>query len=343
MTERRKISWNNKYQLDLGNSQSSCLIKPRGSHIDDSLKFKILKEFYDKKEDQDFNFTSTLCFIFIRLKNSQRIWRSPSSFNKMFENKQYNIDCWSRAQQKMKEFIENETWCYDSVNIHNYLKQTLGLNIARSSITSHLKNHFNYSFKRVSSRPILADPIRWIILKAIFWAEFGNIMEDRLVYVNVDEVLFTKSTKINYSWGKSGRQIIVSNISFVGSLAMICAITSRGGWFFSPLTSKNNSLVFIEFIKRLINWLTEDQSIKLKDIVILLDNSPIHCSNETMKYLDQIGWTIIFLAPYSPEYAPIELLFHMLKMNLAKHCKGIKVNLSKENGKKSNKGMNCFD
>ena len=237
--------------------------------------------------------------------------------------------------RRWKSLLKNETWCYDSVNIHNYLKQTLGLNIARSSITSHLKNHFNYSFKRVSSRPILADPIRWIILKAIFWAEFGNIMEDRLVYVNVDEVLFTKSTKINYSWGKSGRQIIVSNISFVGSLAMICAITSRGGWFFSPLTSKNNSLVFIEFIKRLINWLTEDQSIKLKDIVILLDNSPIHCSNETMKYLDQIGWTIIFLAPYSPEYAPIELLFHMLKMNLAKHCKGIKVNLSKENGKRA--------
>ena len=128
MTERRKISWNNKYLLDLGNSQSSCLIKPRGSHIDDSLKLKILKEFYDKKK------TKTLISqaLFVSYSSVWRILKeyeeSPSSFNKMFENKQYNIDCWSRAQQKMKEFIENETWCYDSVNIHNYLKQTLGLN-----------------------------------------------------------------------------------------------------------------------------------------------------------------------------------------------------------------------
>ena len=48
----------------------------------------------------------------------------------------------------------------------------------------------------------------------IYALEFSNIVDNTKVLVNIDEVIFSKSTKINYSWIRKGRSKFWSNISF---------------------------------------------------------------------------------------------------------------------------------
>ena len=56
---------------------------------------------------------------------------------------------------------------------------------------------------------------------------------------------------------------------------------------------------------------------KLKNSVIILDNLKVHRSEATMKFMSK--WDIYFLIPsFTPEIAPIELVFNILKKRLIK-------------------------
>ena len=47
-----------------------------------------------------------------------------------------------------------------------------------------------------------------------------------------------------------------------------------------------------------------------------MDNSPIHTSNYWMKALCQQNWKVMLLSPYWPQFAAIEMMFHILKRRL---------------------------
>ena len=160
-------------------------------------------------------------------------------------------------------------------------------------------------------------------------------MSAHQVIVNVDEVFLSNSTKINYSWASKRKTKIVQNISFKGSQALIGAITSRGGWFIFRLHSHNNSDIFIDYIENLVEWLTKTQGIGIAWVALLMDNSPIHSSKKTVKYLNWIGCRIVFLSLYNPEYWPIELLFNLLKSNLSKHWKRESMKIADKTGWRS--------
>ena len=122
------------------------------------------------------------------------------------------------------------------------------------------------------------------------------------------------------------------NINFRGSLSMIGSITSTGEMFFSSLKTTNNSQVFNEYITKLMLWLWYDLRLEKDKIILIMDNSPIHWSKIWLKHLDDLGWQVVFLAPYCPQFAPIELLFHLLKVKVWKHSKNEVTNLSKADG-----------
>ena len=63
-----------------------------------------------------------------------------------------------------------------------------------------------------------------------------------------------------------------------------------------------------------------------------MDNSKVHTSNKWMEYLNSLSWRSLFLSPYSPEYAPIVLLFNHLKQKLSYHWKDLVINLNKKEG-----------
>ena len=151
----------------------------------------------------------------------------------------------------------------------------------------------------------------------MFWIEFASNIDAFNVFINIDEVIFSTSTKINYSWTIKGNQNLAYNSNFKGSSALIGAITSQGDWFFSPLNSKSNSNIFISFIEELLKWLSIDLKIETQRIIQLMDNSQIHTSKKWMEYFKEQKWRIMFLAPYWSQFAPIELMFNNIKREYA--------------------------
>ena len=201
-------------------------------------------------------------------------------------------------------------------DITKKIKEDLGIKVDERSIRELKKNKFDYSFKRVSSRSIQDDSYRLNLIKKLFAIEYLHKLKTGNLIVNVDEVLFSNKTKINYSWAKKGEAANIQNVLFGCSISMIVSITSRGEWFRSHLKSNNNSDQFIYFLKKLLLWIQHDLNYPIEETIIILDNCKIHKSKRTLKFLKRCKALIVFVPPYTPEMYPIELIFHLLKRRL---------------------------
>ncbi len=97
------------------------------------------------------------------------------------------------------------------------------------------------------------------------------------------------------------------------SINMISAITNSGKLYFKTYTGNFSSIVFIEFLKRLI------KQVKGK-LFLILDNLSIHKSKEVAEWINQNKHRIelFFLPTYSPDLNPDELLNQDLKANIYK-------------------------
>ena len=47
--------------------------------------------------------------------------------------------------------------------------------------------------------------------------------------------------------------------------------------------------------------------------VIIIDNARIHHDNDLVELIEGLGYQIVFLSPYSPDYNPIEMAFSTIK------------------------------
>jgi transposase len=174
--------------------------------------------------------------------------------------------------------------------------------------------------KKISARPTYLDIERHSLIKRVFAIELSNLMRPTKLLINVDEVSFSHLTKYNYSWAKRGKSCFARNKLFKGSFTMIFAITSRGDWISSPLSRRNNSKIFLSFIERMNQWIVRDLNYNNHlDTIILLDNCRIHKSKLLMESYLETGIQIVFLPPYSPQFAPVELMFGRMKYLLNKH------------------------
>ena len=113
----------------------------------------------------------------------------------------------------------------------------------------------------------------------------------------------------------------MNNICFSHSLSLICAITTNGDWFATNLNNTNNSEKFIDFIDNLSKWIKEDLQYEMSQITLLMDNSTIHKAKRCLDYMNKLGWKVVLLFPYSPEFAPIELCFNTLKKRIVKQVR----------------------
>ena len=68
--------------------------------------------------------------------------------------------------------------------------------------------------------------------------------------------------------------------------------------------------------------------------IALVDNASYHKTKESRLKLTEIFDHVFFIPPYTPQYAPIELFFNIVKMKLKKHIKDAAINLNSSVGEK---------
>ena len=142
----------------------------------------------------------------------------------------------------------------------------------------------------------------------------------------------SRNTRQNYSWSKKGSNTNAENITFVGSLSLIWAITSTGKYYIDSGWKHNNSKKFIWFMKNLKIWLIDRLGYRASQIVVISDNWAFHRSKRTINYLKNSNLKILFLPPYTPQMAPVELFFSLLKRMLKKHSKAQRIKIARHEG-----------
>ena len=57
----------------------------------------------------------------------------------------------------------------------------------------------------------------------------------------------------------------------------------------------------------------ECTDISINDVIITLDNAPIHCSIKTKTWAAKLRFSLEWLIPYTPNFRPVETVFGMTK------------------------------
>ena len=320
------------YEIDDEEEWKSLKLKSKFNRLSNSIRLEIFISHYKKLISRS-KISENLCIPYSTVNSVIRNFENdPSRAKYWFSSTFATISKSKLIRNTINKFIQSYDKPFTSNQIIRYIKELTGADISRLELISYMKNFLKMSYKRVSSRPIQANSKRNMLLKSIFLLEFANIVNKQFIFVNIDEVIFSNTTKWNYSWSFRGKGCTKDNITFTGSLAVFGAITSKGDWFFSNLIRHNNSVEFIIFIKELMNWLLEDLKVSSHYIVLIIGNSPIHTSAYLMKNLKDLNCKVVFLSPYWPNFAPIELMFHILKKRIWRHSRIESIRLYSNNG-----------
>ena len=93
-----------------------------------------------------------------------------------------------------------------------------------------------------------------------------------------------------------------------------------------------NSQSFLCFLKHMIGNIKETEDIDPIDIMLILDNAPIHQANVVLEFINTSKLRWVFLSQYSSELAPVETAFAILKQKAWRNAKR-GISLDSEEGK----------
>lgn len=124
----------------------------------------------------------------------------------------------------------------------------------------------------------------------------------------IDESHFSNEPYVQRGWFLIGEKKKASTPKKREKKTILGGLNLKTQRIYWKQADKGNSKVFIEFLYQL------KQSFPGKLIVLILDNSSIHKSKRVKGFLKHNPWVKLkLLAPYSPEYNPIERFWLWLK------------------------------
>ena len=179
-----------------------------------------------------------------------------------------------------------------------------------------VKKELKYCYKRGSSRSYLSinDDLKY--WQSIFALRVLKNLSLGKIFINVDESSFTKSVKSNYSWLPVGESHPIVNTWGTGRAVVLFALISNGDWLWFISKRTTNSEVFWNFIILLAKYIELWMDFSASESELILDNASIHLSTVTKQITRKLGLRMWLLPQYSPNLAPVEIVFGMLKSKL---------------------------
>ncbi len=151
------------------------------------------------------------------------------------------------------------------------------------------------------------------------WANYGerrrelseNLAQARkegrkLIYL--DEIVFSKRSFLGIDWSRTNQHIHVDQQQiYQGYRATIAACSEERG--IEHIQTHNQAIDSQDFIRYL-------RMLKLGNpgrVALLMDQLPVHRSNDVRAVCEELDLTRIFNVSYSPEFNPIEGVFSQVK------------------------------
>lgn len=227
----------------------------------------------------------------------------------LFDKPRSGRPCLLSTEAHRQEAVERVTQSPRSLKkVAAQLAESLGINLSCSTL-KRLCKQAKLCWKRVrKSLKSKRDPERFSQSQQQLAAltEQAALKEMDLVYF--DQSGFTLEPCIPYAWQPVGATIEVpcaksKRLNVLGFMGRDCSFQS---WVFEGSVT---SAVVVACIDRFA------QSLK-RPTALVLDNAPIHTSHELVDCSgrwQQLGLTLLPIAPYSPELNLIEILWRKIK------------------------------
>ena len=124
----------------------------------------------------------------------------------------------------------------------------------------------------------------------------------------VDEAHFTNEPYVQRGWFRKGQRVKVPTPTRRQSATLFGALHLRTQRFYWKRAPRGTSKLFLEFLHQLHQRFPEAL------LILVLDNATMHKSRAVKRFLTQHDWVVLeHLAPYAPEYNPIERFWQWLK------------------------------
>lgn len=127
----------------------------------------------------------------------------------------------------------------------------------------------------------------------------------------VDESHFSNEPYVHRGWQRVKVKQKVTQPKHRQSRTIFGAVDLESQRVYWKQASRGNARTFIAFLHQL------HQSFPAQLLVLILDNCSIHHSKQVKAFVAKTPWLQLEpLAPYSPEYNPIERFWHWLKRKI---------------------------
>ena len=90
--------------------------------------------------------------------------------------------------------------------LETMFSKELRLDLPSHVVKEILKTNLNLSFKKGKSRPSSMNKDRHALIKSIFAARVAKEIKRFRLLINIDETLFSRFTKSDYSWLEKGKE-----------------------------------------------------------------------------------------------------------------------------------------
>ena len=169
---------------------------------------------------------------------------------------------------------------------------------------------------RFSHRPSNIDFDILEIKRAIYRINLLQTIEATDLVISIDEWKISRNTHQKYYWSLKRKKAEIRSIIFDKPVSLISGISSDG-WSFTHLhKSTINSSKFKEFLADLKKFILTKWKIKGIRVVIILDNPSSHKAKIWVMYMNENFEVVLFLPPYTPQYAPVDNFFICFKEQL---------------------------
>jgi transposase len=232
-------------------------------------------------------------------------WINKDKLNKLCDKTKYikkskykpHIKCYIRSYVLRKQ-------TFNMVLLIINIKRKYNIIAKKSSIYKIIKK-FNITKKKINVKYILGKNKDHNKKINLVRNNLKNI--DRKSIISIDETGIDTHIHHLYGWSEQGKRIkCIKNISRK-RLSILCAISINKIIHYKIVNGTINAKIFKDFLIKL------EFHKKITNKYLFLDNARIHHSKLVKEYMKLSSNKIIFNAPYSPEYNPIELLFSKLK------------------------------
>ena len=230
----------------------------------------------------------------------------------------------------IRSYVSNHPYPTTARDIAFNINQKLQTDYNVNFIRKIMKQQANLSFKKAKSRPNGINFDRVKIIRKLFAIRLTKLLSDSTLLINIDESSLNRKITTKYTWGFKGIPIETKNNPFSGSTSLIMAILSNGEWISFITNNTINTENFVWFLKILDYWLKLKNNFGYSQVLLMLDNCSYHKSSSSKSLLRKLGYTVIYLPAYSPDFAPIEMWFSILKRNLSQTWIKENINLSQQ-------------